>query len=133
MVLINTNAIGIHSDNSHAFVYLYRAYFMEITLTSQNFDQEVLISPIPVLVDFWAQWCGPCHAIAPAVANLAQKYQSKLRVGKLNVDHEPQLAQKYGVRSIPNLKIFQNGKVVDEIIGAVPAEELEKRVARHIS
>ena len=105
---------------------------MEITLDANNFKSEVLNADTPVLVDFWAEWCVPCHVIAPSVAELASQYQGRLKVGKLNVDENPQTAQEFGVRSIPNLKIFKNGQIVEEIVGVVPKQELTKRVQRHI-
>ena len=106
---------------------------METRLTSENFVTEVLHSPVPVLVDFWAEWCMPCHAIAPAVAEIAKTYEGRLKVGKLNVDEHPQVAQRYRVSSIPNLKIFKNSQVVDEIIGVVPKTEIVKRVDRQLT
>ena len=94
------------------------------TFTDSNFDAEVLQSQEPVLVDFWAVWCGPCRAIAPAVEELAKEYSGKARVGKLNVDENQQVAAKYGIRSIPTLLVFKGGKVVDQVIGAVPKSKL---------
>lgn len=105
---------------------------MEIALSSQNFDKEVLQSPTPVLVDFWAEWCGPCHIIAPSVSQIAQEYEGKLKVGKLNVDLEPGLAQKYQIRSIPNLKIFKSGQVVEDIVGAMPKTAIESFLKKHL-
>ncbi|OGE79428.1 MAG: thioredoxin [Candidatus Doudnabacteria bacterium RIFCSPHIGHO2_01_FULL_46_14] len=105
---------------------------MEATLNSDNFKTEVLESPIPVLVDFWAEWCAPCKLIAPALAEISQEYQGRLKIGKLNVDEFPELAQQYQVRGIPNMKIFKNGQIADEIVGAVPKQEIIKRLEKVI-
>ncbi len=88
--------------------------------TEKNFNSEVLQSDIPVLVDFWAEWCGPCLAIAPMVEEIAADYAGKVKVGKLNVDNKPQTAMKYGVRSIPTLLFIHNGAVTDQVVGSVP-------------
>ena len=93
-------------------------------ITSMNFNDEVLESDTPVLVDFWAEWCGPCRAIGPVVDEIANDYNGKVSVGKLNVDNENQLAMEYGVRSIPALLIFNNGTVVNQIVGAVPKNRI---------
>ena len=96
--------------------------------TDQNFSAEVLQSDKPVLVDFWAVWCGPCKMIAPFVEELAGEFENKAKVGKLDVDNNQETAIKYGVRSIPTVLIFKGGKVVDTIIGAVPKVQLKQKL-----
>ena len=91
-----------------------------ITLTDENFDTEVINSGLPVVMDLWAAWCGPCKMIAPIIEELAQEYDGKFKVGKLDVDENQQTAIRYGVRSIPTVLIFKDGEVKDTIIGAVP-------------
>jgi len=92
--------------------------------TSENFSTEVIESDTPVLVDFWAEWCGPCRVIAPVVDEIATEYSQKVKVGKLNVDYHNQVASQYGVRSIPALLIFKNGAVANQIVGAVPKNKI---------
>jgi len=103
-----------------------------IELTDQNFTREVLESNDTVLVDFWAPWCGPCRLVGPVVEELASEYQGKIKVGKVNVDENEQTAYKYGIRSIPTLMLFKNGRPVDQIIGAVPKHILKKMIDKNI-
>jgi thioredoxin 1 len=91
-----------------------------VELTEANFDDEVIKSSVPVLVDFWAEWCAPCRLIAPIVEELAAEYAGKLKVAKLNVDQNPQISMNYGIRSIPTILIFKDGQAVEQLIGAVP-------------
>ncbi len=97
----------------------------EITVTAGNFEQEVLKSDLPVLVDFWATWCGPCRMLAPVVAQIAEERAGSVKVGKVNVDEEPALANRFHVSSIPTVMLFKGGKVVDTSVGYCPKEQLE--------
>lgn len=101
---------------------------MEIQITDQTFDQEVLKADKPVLVDFWAPWCGPCKAVSPAVTELAGELEAHLKVGKVNVDENPQVTSRYQIFSIPSLKIFKDGKIIGEIVGAAPKPVIEQKV-----
>lgn len=99
-----------------------------IEITDANFEQEVLKSDMPVLIDFWAVWCGPCKMIAPFVEQLAGEYEGKAKVGKVDVDNNPNISMQYGIRSIPTLLVFNGGKVVDQIIGAVPKQAIAAKL-----
>ncbi|MBU1147439.1 MAG: thioredoxin [Candidatus Omnitrophica bacterium] len=105
---------------------------MEIRVNNENFKKEVLESDIPVLVDFWAQWCMPCHMVAPVVEEIAKEYQGKLKVCKLNVDEAGNTASNYNIMGIPTLLIFKNGKVAGKVVGALPKAELEKTIKPHL-
>jgi thioredoxin 1 len=104
-----------------------------VTLQDATFDQEVLKSDIPVLVDFWAVWCGPCKAVAPAVEELAKQYKGKVKIAKMDVDEHQQVPQQYGIRSIPTLLLFKGGRVVDTIVGAVPKSKLEDSLKKALT
>jgi len=99
-----------------------------ITITDENFNDEVLKSDKPVLIDFWATWCGPCKMIAPIVEELVDEYEGKAKIGKLDVDNNQQTAIKFGVRSIPTILIFKEGKLKDTIIGAVPKGQIVQKL-----
>jgi thioredoxin 1 len=102
-------------------------------INDKNFDTEVINSDLPVLIDFWAPWCGPCRAIGPIVDELAKDYNGKLKVVKMNVDDNPLTPSKFGVRSIPNLLLFKNGQVKDQIVGAVPKQMFVKAIDKVVA
>ncbi len=101
---------------------------MEYKFTNENFDTEVAKSDVPVLIDFYADWCGPCKMMGPVVEELAKEYEGKIKVGKVNIDQQPELAQKYGVMSIPYFAFIKNGELVSDELGAVPKDRLVKKI-----
>jgi thioredoxin 1 len=102
-------------------------------VTAQDFDQEVLQSDIPVLVDFWAEWCGPCRMVAPSVDAIAEEYSGRLKVLKLNIDKDATVAAKYGVMSIPTLILFKGGEAAEQIVGALPKQKIEEKITPHLT
>jgi len=103
-----------------------------IVLTKDNFEQEVLKSEIPVLVDFWASWCGPCRAVAPIIDELSVEFDGRAKIGKVNVDEEGELTAKFRIMSIPTIMIFKGGQMVEKVIGARTKEEFAKMLENHI-
>lgn len=104
----------------------------EIIADEKNFEQEVIKSDLPVMVDFWAEWCGPCKVLGPIVKELAEEYSGKIKVAKVNVDENNALAMRYGILSIPTLKFFKGGKLVGELIGAAPKNMVETEIKKYI-
>ena len=101
-------------------------------VTDSSFKQEVLDSDVPVLVDFWAPWCGPCRMVAPVVDEISEQYKGQIKVVKVNTDENPQVASQYGIRSIPTLMIFKNGQKVDMVVGAVPKSTLASTLEKYL-
>ncbi|RLA82475.1 MAG: thioredoxin [Deltaproteobacteria bacterium] len=101
-----------------------------VILTDENFDKEVGQSDVPVLVDFWASWCGPCQILAPVIEKIAEEYKGKCKVAKLNVDDNPNITMRFGIRSIPTLILFKDGQVVDKIVGAVSKDVIENLIKK---
>lgn len=104
-----------------------------IELSDSTFESEVVNSDLPVLVDFWAPWCGPCRAIAPLVEEISSSYEGKIKVGRMNVDENQSTTMKFGIRSIPTIIMFKDGEAVDQIIGAVPKGEIERVVEKSLA
>tara|TARA_B110000444_G_scaffold45010_1_gene40946 strand:- start:14032 stop:14349 length:318 start_codon:yes stop_codon:yes gene_type:complete len=101
---------------------------MALEITTQNFEEMVLKSDKPVLIDFWAEWCGPCRMVGPIVDDLHDDYQGKAIIGKVNVDEEQEVAAKYGIRNIPTILFFKNGEIVDKSVGVAPKADLAKKI-----
>ena len=118
--------------NMYTDLYERKVTKMEITLTKTNFDSEVLSSDKPVLVDFWASWCGPCKMLSPIIESLATEYEGKVKVGKVNVDDEGLLAAEYGIVSIPTVIVFKDGKIVEKIVGANPQDYYEDILDKYL-
>jgi thioredoxin 1 len=105
---------------------------MALTINDSNFEAEVMNSELPVLVDFWAEWCGPCRMIGPIVEELATEYAGKAKVGKVDVDANPGIAGQFGIRSIPTLLVFKGGQVVDKLVGALPKSQIAAKLEAHV-
>ena len=105
----------------------------EVTFNQNSWKEDVLNSNLPVMVDFWAEWCAPCYMIAPLVEKMAKEYQDKVKVGRLNVDKNPNIAAKYGIRGIPTLLFFKNGQVVDQVVGVTPEYILNEKLKNLIN
>jgi thioredoxin 1 len=104
-----------------------------LNLTEANFDQEVVRSSVPVLVDFWAEWCGPCKMIAPILDELAQEYDGRVKIGKVNIDHDQNLASQYGIQAIPTLLLFKDGQVAEQIVGLKSKRDLKANLDRVVA
>ncbi len=103
-----------------------------ITFNEENFDEEINQRRGPILIDFWASWCGPCKVVAPVLERMAEEFAGRAHVGKVNVDDNGDLTNRFGIRSIPTLVVIKDGKLVDQLIGAAPAEQIRELVERHI-
>jgi thioredoxin 1 len=127
IIVVNTiNCIHTRSDKRRTIMASEKV----LAFGDSNFETEVIKSDIPVLVDFWAPWCAPCKAIAPVVDTLANEYEGKIKFGKVNVDENPATPGKYGIRGIPTIILFKDGKLMDQVVGAVPKAQLEALIKK---
>ena len=116
----------------HRFITRKDRYIMVHTFTTENFEAEVLNSSVPVFVDFYADWCGPCKMMSPVIDKLAEEFDGRIKVGKINVDDNPEVAMKYNIMSIPNMKFFKGGAIVDEVIGAIPKAAMKTKFEQNV-
>jgi thioredoxin 1 len=116
----------------NAQFYNIKMYNMALELTDSNFQEKVISSDKLTVVDFWAEWCGPCRAIGPVIEELSKEYDGRVNVGKVNVDHNPQVSFNYGITSIPAILFIKGGKVVDKLVGAQPKSNFVKKIEQHI-
>jgi thioredoxin 1 len=122
----------IFASKIHKLIFKpYKLVQMALEFTDANFSTEVLASDKLTMIDFWAEWCGPCRAIGPVVEELAKEYEGVVKVGKLNVDHNPQVSLNYGITSIPAILFIKNGQVVDKLVGAQPKANFVKKIEAH--
>jgi thioredoxin 1 len=122
----------MHLKNQKASKRFYGG-FMALEITDENFENEVMKAKQPVLIDFWAEWCGPCKMIAPTIDELSKEYSGKVKVGKVNVDNCPGISAKYSIRSIPTLILFKEGKILEQMIGVQPKDNIKRKVEAAIS
>lgn len=118
-----------HSLNSNN---IYKNIFMALEFTDANFQEQVLSSDKLSVVDCWAEWCGPCRAIGPVIDDLSKEYEGRVNVGKVNVDHNPEISINYGITSIPAILFFKGGKIVDKLVGAQPKANFVKKIEQHM-